>query len=140
MLTTERHFRLIQVFCVIVVLACFQVALKINKTSPQITPIQWVVIGMGVWATMSGFILERKIVSYPKRASRPSTRSTPLSRWRAGNLVRVASATAVALWGLVLRSNGGSASVAYTLIAIGGLLLLTWRPSARPADDSPQVS
>ncbi|MGA8430838.1 MAG: hypothetical protein WB729_13525 [Candidatus Sulfotelmatobacter sp.] len=140
MLTAERHFRLVQIFCILVVLACFQVALKVDKISPEMTPIQWVVIVMGVWAIMSGFILERKIVSYPKRASRPSIRSTPLSRWRAGNLVRVASATSVALWGLILRSNGGSASVAYTLIAIGGLLLLTWRPSALPADNSPQDS
>jgi hypothetical protein len=140
MLTTERHFRVVQVLCVLVVLACFQVALKVDKTSTEITPIHWIVIGMGVWAIMSGFIVERKIVSYPKTASHPSTRSAPFSRWRASNLVRVASATSVALWGLILRTNGGPASIAYTLIAIGGLLLLAWRPSGRPMDNPAQRS
>ena len=140
MLTTERHFRLVQVFCILVVLACFQVALKRDKTSSEMTPVQWLSIAMGVWAIFSGFVLERKIVRYPARVQRPATRSTPFSRWRAGNLVRVASATSVALWGLILRAIGGPASIAFTLIAIGGLLLLAWRPSARPADNPVQSS
>lgn len=134
MLTTERHFRLVQVFCILVVLACFQVALKQDKTSSEMTSVQWVSIAMGVWAIFSGFVLERQIIRYPTRVQRPSTRSTPFSRWRAGNLVRVGSATSVALWGLILRACNGPASIAYILIAIGGLLLIAWRPSARPAD------
>ena len=136
MLITERHFRVVQVFCILVVLACFQVAVKVDTTSTKLTPIQWVVIAMGVWAILSGFILERKIVGYPKRVSHPSARSTPFSRWRASNLIRVASATSVGLWGLILRANGGPASIAYTLIAIGGALLLVWRPSPRPTQGS----
>ena len=99
MLKTERQFRVVQMFCILVVLACFQVALKLVQTSPEITPIQWVLVGMGVWAIFSGFMLERQIVGYPNRVRRPSARSTPFSRWRAGNLVRVASATSVPLWG-----------------------------------------
>jgi hypothetical protein len=75
MLTTTRHFRIVQVFCILVVLSSFQVALKVDKTSLEVTPLQWVLIGMGVWATISGFILERQIVRYPNK-SRPSTRST----------------------------------------------------------------
>lgn len=139
MLKTERQFRVVQVFCILVVLASFRVASKLDQTSPEITPLQWVLIGMGVWAIFSGFMLERQIVSNPNRVRRPSARSTPFSRWRAGNLVRVASATSVALWGLVLRENGGLSSVAYTFIVIAGLLLVAWKPSARP-DDTVQHS
>lgn len=132
MLTTERHFRVVQIFCFLVVLACFQVALKVDRTSRRITPIQWVLIGLAVWAIVSGFVLEHQIMRYPNKARRPSTRSTPFSRWRAGNLVRVASATSVACWALVLRENGGPALVAYILFAVAGSLLLMWRPSAIP--------
>jgi hypothetical protein len=131
-LRTERHLRIVQVFCILVVVVCVQIALKVNKTSSEITPIQWILIGMGVWAIFSGFILERKIIRNWVR--RPSTRSTPFSRWRAGNLVRVASAASVALWGLILRVNGGPAPIAYTFFAIAGLLLLAWRPSPCPLD------
>lgn len=134
MLKTERQFRIAQVFCILVVLACFQVALRVDNTSPEITPIQWIVVAMGVWAIFSGFLLERQIVSYSKRARRPSARSTPFSRWRAGNLIRIASATSVALWGLILRENGGPVSIAYTLFAIAIVLLLSWKPSVRPVD------
>jgi uncharacterized membrane protein len=134
MLTTERQFRIAQVFCVLVVLACLQVALKVDKTSPEITPIQWILVAMGVWAIFSGFLLERQIVNYPKRVRRPSARSTPFSRWRAGNLIRIASATSVALWGLILRENGGPTSIAYIFFAIAILLLLAWKPSVCPVD------
>ena len=66
MLTTERHFRVLQVFCILAVLTCFQVALKVDKTSPEITPMEWFLIGMGGWAIASGFILERKMCVVPK--------------------------------------------------------------------------
>jgi hypothetical protein len=127
--STERQFRVVQVFCVLIVLACFQVALRVDKTSTEITPTQWALIGMGVWAIVSGFILERQIVHPPNRPRRRSTRSTPFSRWRAGNLARVGSATSVACWGLVLRENGGPAWIAYISFAIAGLLLMIWKPS-----------
>jgi hypothetical protein len=140
MLKTERQFRIAQLFCIVVVLACFQVSLKVDKTSPEITPIQWILVAMGVWAIFSGFLLERQIVSYPKMARRPSAQSTPFSRWRAGNLIRIASATSVALWGLILRENGGPKAIAYTFFAIAILLLLAWRPSVRPVDVTVQRS
>ena len=48
MLTTVRQFRVVQVFCILVVLACFRVALKMGTNSTEITPIHWVVIAMGL--------------------------------------------------------------------------------------------
>jgi hypothetical protein len=134
MLTTERHFRVLQVFCILVVLTCLQVALKVDRASPEITPMQWFLIGMGVWAIASGFILERKILRDPKMSGRRSARSTPLTRWRAGNLARLMSATALACWGLILRENGGRASIAYIFFLAAGVMLLVWKPSARPSE------
>jgi len=136
MLTTERHFRVLQVICIVVVLTCFRVALKVDKTSPEVTPVQWLSIGMGFWAIASGFIIERKICHGPDKSSRRPTRSTPLSRWRAGNLVRIMSATALACWGLILRENGGLALIAYVFFFAAGILLLVWKPRALPLERS----
>ena len=87
---------------------------------------------MGIWAIASGFLLERCVLAKPYNAVGRSGQSTPLTRWRAGNLARVMSATAVALWGLILRENGGPGWLAYLYLCIGGLLVLTWRPSPKP--------
>jgi hypothetical protein len=138
MLTTERHFRVVQVFCILVVLACVQIAVKVTKTSAEITLIQWVVIAMGLWAIVSGFTLQRQIVGHSDKPRKRSTRSTPFSRWRAGNLVRLASATSVALWGLILRENGGPAWLAYIFFAIAALLLLIWGPGTSPQQSGEQ--
>jgi hypothetical protein len=138
MLTTERHLRAVQMFCILTVLTCVRVATKVSFTSTDMTAFQWAVIALGLWAIPSGFSLQRQIVGHPGKSRRRSTRSTPLSRWRAGNLVRLASANSVALWGLVLRETGGPASIAYTMFAIGGLLLLIWKPSTSPQHPSEQ--
>jgi uncharacterized membrane protein len=132
MLTTERHFRIAQVFCMLVVLACVQLAVNITKTSSEITVLHWVLMAMAAWAMVSGFTLQRKIISHSDRDHQRPGRSTPLSRWRAGNLVRIGSATSVALWGLILRENGGPALIAYILFAVAGLLLAIWKPGRSP--------
>lgn len=132
MLTTERQFRAIQIFCIVIVFTCIRVAMEVSCTSGEITRFQWVVIAFGLWAIPSGFLLQRQIVGHSDKRRRRSTRSTPLSRWRAGNLVRLATANSVALWGLVLREIGGPARLAYMFFAVGGLLLLIWKPGTSP--------
>ena len=134
--TTERHFRAIQMFCILTVFTCVRVAMKVSCTSPEITRFQWVVIALGLWAIPSGFLLQRQIVGHSDKPGRRSTRSTPLRRWSAGNLVRLASANSVALWGLVLREVGGPAWLAYLFFAMGGLLLLVWKPGTSPQQSS----
>jgi hypothetical protein len=140
MLTTKRHFHAVQLFCILAVIASARLAMKVNKSSTGITPIQWVVIVMGLWAIPSGFLVERQIFGKSDKAGRRSRRSTPLSRWRASNLVRVMSATSVALWGLILRENGGPAWLAYLFLAVGGLLVLIWKPRASPEESGRRQS
>ena len=115
-------------------------ATKVSCTTTEITRFHWAVIALGLWAIPSGFVTQRLIVGQFGEARDESSRFTPLTRWRAGNMVRLASATSVSLWGLILRASGGPSAIAYTLIAIGGLLVLTWRPSTRPADNVVQRS
>jgi hypothetical protein len=72
MLTTERQFRIAQVFCILVVLACFQVALRVDKTSPEMTPIQWILVAMGVWAIFLDSYWSARLSVIPKgRAALP---------------------------------------------------------------------
>ena len=128
MFTNEQHFRVLKIFCILAVISSAEVALKVKKPCTGLTLTQCFVIAMGAWAIASGFIIERRILSKPYK----SGRSTLLGRWRAGNLVRVMSATSVALWGLILRENGGPAWLAYLYAGIGALLLLIWRPTSSP--------
>ena len=39
-------------------------------------------------------------------------------------------------WGLILRENGGPASIANIFFVVAGLLLLIWKPSASPLQPS----
>ena len=127
-----RHFRVIQMFCILTVASCVRVAMKVSGTSPEITRFQWVVIALGLWAIPSGFLLQRQIVGHSDKPGRRSTRFTPLTRWSVGNLTRLATANSVALWGVVLREIGGPAWLTYFFFAMGGLLLLVWKPGASP--------
>ena len=103
------------------------------------TTLQWGVFALGLWGVPCGFLLQRQIIGYSGKSRRLSTRSTPLTRWSVGNLVRLASANSVALWGLVLRESGGPAWLAYILFAMGGLLLLIWKPGTSPQQSSEQT-
>jgi hypothetical protein len=132
MSTPERQLRLVQVACILVVLTCLKVAMGVEISPGEITWVQWVVMAVALWAAVSGFTLQRQIVRHSDRPSRRPTRSTPFTRWRAGNLVRLACATSVALWGLILRENGGRMWIVNTLFGLGSLLLLIWRPGVSP--------
>lgn len=134
MLTNVRHFNAVKMFCILAVIASTRVMLKVNKPSAGITLVQWIVIAIGVWAIPSGFLIERQILGKTNKSSGQHSRSTPLSRWRASNLARAMSATSVALWGLILRENGGPVWLAYSFLGIGGLLLLIWRPTGSPQE------
>lgn len=58
--------------------------------------------------------------------------STSLTRWRAGHMVRLFSATAVGMWALLLSIFNAPLWTADLLFALGILLLLIWRPDAAP--------
>jgi hypothetical protein len=130
--TPERHLRLGQFACLLVILTCFKVAMGVEKSSREVTWVQWVVIAMALWAAVSGVTLQCRIVRHHDKPRRGPTRSTPFTRWRAGHLVRLSCATSVALWGLVLRENGGPMWVVNTLFGLGTVLLLVWRPGVSP--------
>jgi hypothetical protein len=119
------------------VLASIWLSLGIQKTPHRIPVVHWLIVVLAIWSAVSGFTMQRRIVNGPTRTQRRAKTSTPVSRWRAGNLVRLASATSVGLWAFVLCEFGSPAWLVNTFFAIGLLLLLTWRPGASPAPTQP---
>jgi len=136
--TPMRHLRLMQVGCILLVLACIWVS-RLGKHESQggITAVHWVVTGAALWSAVSGFTLQRKLSRTPK-SQRVSNTSTPASRWKAGHVLRLASAAAVAMWALYLSELGGPPVLVNALFAIGVVLLLIWKPGAIPASTQTQ--
>src|SRR5882762_6723282 len=129
-MNAERQLRLVQVACILLVVACILVTNFGKHERPDaITITQWLVIVSAIWTAVSGFTVQRRIV----RPRPGSGRSTPFSRWRAGHMLRLWSAAMVGAWALVLHEIGGPAWLVDTLFTLGLLLLLTWRPGASPA-------
>jgi hypothetical protein len=133
----ETQLRFVQIACIMTVLVSIVVSLDLRKTPHGITSVHWIVIVLAIWSAVSGFRLQRKIVNDPVRSQQRSRTSTPFTRWRAGNLMRLASATSVGLWALVLCVYGGPAWVVNIFFALGLLLLLIWRPGTSPTPTSP---
>ena len=130
----ERQLRLVQVGCILLVASCIFVRhIGSHESRNAISLGQWLVIVAAIWSAVGGFTLQRRITSAPTRSQRLSGRSTPFTRWRAGNIVRVWSATAVGLWALVLYTIGGPSWLVNLFFAVGLLLLVAWSPGTSPA-------
>lgn len=127
----ERQLRIVQVGCALVLLECFRVARTIRVTHTS-TLVQWIVITLALSCAWNGFLVQRVIVRGPKTRPRRSATSTPFTRWRAGNFARLAFATSVGLYGLILRVFGGPHWQANCLLALGMILLLVWKPGQSP--------
>jgi hypothetical protein len=132
----ERQLRLVQVagtvFLVLCILLTHFGLLGHREPSGAINIRQFLVIGLALWSGVSGFTAQHRLLAVRARPQQPLKKSTPFSRWRAGHLIRLWSAMAVGLWGLVLFEIRGPLWVVDTLFAAGLILLMTWRPGANP--------
>jgi len=136
MSSPERGLRILQIAQIAFIVACFFVKRLGNvETSGAISLVQWFIVAGAVWSAISGFSVQRRF----NRSDRPQNRtkkSTALSRWRAGHTMRLASATAVGLWGMVLHYSGGPDWLVNSLLGLALLLLLIWKPGAVPAENT----
>jgi hypothetical protein len=89
----------------------------------------WIVIVGAVWSATSGFTIQHRIVHGRQHRSR---KSTPFTRWRAGHIFRLCTATNVGLCAILLSDWGGPHLVVNALFATGLVLLLFWSPGAVP--------
>ena len=132
----ERQLRIIQVLCIVFVASCILLTHSLVHGTKHISfTLQIVAILFALWTAYSGFWLQRllaRVGSNPERLPATNKKSTPFTRWRAGHLMRLATATSVGLWGFVLYFLGGSSWLVDALLALGLLLLLLWSPGSSP--------
>jgi hypothetical protein len=129
--TPERQLRMVQVGCILVLLASIRLGLKVQGTTHGSKAVQWVFIVLALLCALQGFTLQRRIVS-PRPTRKLPPRSTPFTRWKAGNVARLAFATSVGLYGLCLSEFGGVAWQVDVLFGLGMVLLLLWKPGTSP--------
>jgi len=133
---TQRQLRLVQSACLLILVACIVLtywkAHETGTTSGAIGTGQGLVIMLALWAAASGFTWQRKL---QRRSQASSSKSTPFTRWRAGHIFRLWSATAVGIWALVLCDFHGPLWIADVLFGLAILLLLIWKPNAAPTVD-----
>jgi hypothetical protein len=103
-------------------------------------PARWVILLLAFTNGFFGFILQRMLRHAPNRFFPAAQDSTPLARWRAGHILRFATAEAVVLFGLALHSLGGSSLLVNVLFGSGLLLMLLWRPGPVPSQSESQGS
>src|SRR5258708_27827538 len=104
MSTHERQLRLVQVPCIGTLLTSIRISLRVQGTTHGSSLIQWIVIVLALSCAVQGFTLQRQIVKdRPRPPQRRLRRSTPFSRWSAGNLVRLPAAAALGLSRLFAR-------------------------------------
>jgi hypothetical protein len=126
------QLRKIQVACIATVVACGALAyFGTNRTRHAGFAAEVCISIAAVWAAAAGFTVQRKLAS----TRRPTTaKSTPFTRWRAGNIIRLWTAASVGMWALVLAEFGASPALANVFFAAALLLLVFWTPGIVPPD------
>lgn len=126
----KARLRLGQVACILLLLECIRLSRSVrHEWKGSITLVHWLLIVGGVWSGILGFTIQRRIVNKVKQ---PSSTSTPFTRWRAGHISRLWTATAVGLYGFCLSMFAGPLLAVNSLFALGVLLLLLWMPGRVP--------
>jgi hypothetical protein len=125
------QLRKIQAACIVAVVACGALAyFGTNRTRHAGFAVELCISIAAVWAAAGGFTVQRKLAS----TSRPTTaKSTPFTRWRAGNIIRLWTAASVGIWALVLAEFGPLPVLSGVFFAAALLLLVFWTPGIAPA-------
>jgi len=90
-----------------------------------------------IWSAVVGFTFQRKLSRIATRSRRSGNKSTPLTRWKAGHIARLMTATSVGTWGIALYYFRGPLWVVYTVSAVALILLATWKPGNPPNASAP---
>jgi F0F1-type ATP synthase membrane subunit c/vacuolar-type H+-ATPase subunit K len=126
-----RRLRLIQL-AQIAVIPIFVSIAEIGREpgSSDWTLRHWLVMGLALWAALGGFRFRRRMIHRSEEAlAEDASNPKALKQWEAGNVVVLAMAESIVLWGLVVRMVlGGALWQASLFYAAGLLLLLLWTP------------
>lgn len=135
--TPELQLRLFQGGCLLFLAACIVllhlgVLGSLEPAGRELKLRQLLMLVGAIWSAIVGFTLQRKVNRTAKRPQRAGSKSTPFTRWKAGHLMRLASATLVANWGLLLYYFQGPLWVVDTVFAAALILLIAWKPGTSP--------
>jgi len=135
MVSTTHKLRIYQIICIVFVLlsSIFYIHLPKHPNRGAMTFGQWIVVLAAIYCGVMGFTMQRKLVRGINRNSGQASATTPLRLRMSGNLIRLASATAVCMWEFLLQVFGGPAWLVDTLFGMGLVLLLIWKPGSCPA-------
>jgi hypothetical protein len=88
------------------------------------------VTGLALWTAFGGFRLRRRIIGRSEKALAKNASDTKaLKQWEAGQIIGLAFAEAIVLWGVVLRVVLSCALWQASLFYAAGLFLqLLWTP------------
>lgn len=130
-MTWTVRLRLVQIAGILLLLECIRFSRSMgHEWNGTITAAHWLCILLAASAGISGFTVQRALVK--ERPRKSSSTSTPFTRWRTGNLVRLVMAYTVGLYGFCLSVFGGPPLAVRALFALGLILLLVWTPGSIP--------
>lgn len=101
-----------------------------SHKSDHWTPWHWVATAVALYSVVGGFLVRRRLI-HRSEVTMANDVLNPkvLKQWEAGNLVGMAMAESIAIWGVVLRMVfGGALWQAALFYATALFLLLLWTP------------
>jgi len=133
------QLRLVQGGCLLFIVLCvlflhFGLLGSLEPAGREIKLVQFLMIVGASWSAIVGFTFQSKLSRTAKRPQRAGSKSTPFTRWKAGHVMRLASATSVGTWGLALYYFHGPLWVVDTVLAVALVLLIAWKPDPAPDD------
>lgn len=132
-MSATARLRLVQIGCVLMVLASIWVSrLGHHEWQGSLALCHWIVMVAALWAAISGFSLQRRIVNRSPSSRKASSISTAFTRWRAGHILRLWTAMTVGLSALLLSEFAGPPMMVNAFFGLSLLVLLVWTPGAVP--------
>jgi hypothetical protein len=132
--TVAGRLRFFQIACLLMLLVTFGASrLARHVWAGKFTAVHWILSLAAIGSAVSGFTLQRRIGNRSELPRQFSANSTPFTRWRAGHIWRMWSATMVGGWALLLSEFAGPPLLVNVFFVVALLLLLAWTPGAVPA-------
>jgi protein-S-isoprenylcysteine O-methyltransferase Ste14 len=136
-----RQLRIAQVAFIVTVGLIYYVSGTVPPVAHSVnSSIQWAIVLCAIASVLAGFIVQRTMLRTPSQFLPAAQHSTVLVKWKAGHILRFATAESAALFGLVLHTLGSSSVLVNILFGSSILLLLFWQPGAIPAQSESQSS
>lgn len=138
----EFQLRLLQGGCLLflvvwILLLHFGALGSLEPAGRELKLTQFLMLVGAIWSAVVGFTSQRKLSRIATKPRRSGTKSTQFTRWKAGHVMRLASATSVGTYGIALYYFHSPLWVVDTVLAVGLILLLAWRPGTSPSASAP---